>query len=157
MTVRIGNLIKLYHWTSIVIVVMSWLAMQWVHELGHIAGAWMTGGHVVAVELRPWMISRTDVSPNPHPLFVTWSGPVIGVVLPLLTWGLAIKRRSHWRGYLQFWAGFGCIANGLYIGIGSFDRVGDCRELLAHGADIWHLWRFGLLMTPLGLWLWHRV
>ena len=38
-----------------------WLAMQGFHELGHVFGAWVTGGEVVKVALHPTIISRTDL------------------------------------------------------------------------------------------------
>jgi hypothetical protein len=57
---------------------------------------------------------------------------------------------------LRFFAGFCLLANGLYIAIGSFDRIGDCGEMLRHGSSMWHLWLFGVVTAPLGLWLWHR-
>ena len=34
--------------------------------------------------LHPFTISRTDVSPNPHPLVVAWGGPLVGVGLPII-------------------------------------------------------------------------
>ena len=72
----------------------SWLAMQAVHELGHVLGAITTGGHVTKVVLHPCTISRTDVHPNPHPLFVVWAGPLVGSVLPVLAFLLARALRS---------------------------------------------------------------
>jgi hypothetical protein len=57
---------------------------------------------------------------------------------------------------LRFFAGFCLIANGAYLGAGSFDRVGDCGEMLRHGSELWQLWLFGLITMPAGLWLWHR-
>jgi hypothetical protein len=47
------------------------------------------------------------------------------------------------------------IANGLYIGIGSFGRVGDCGEMLRQGSQLWQLWLFGLITIPVGVWFWH--
>jgi hypothetical protein len=43
----------------------------------------------------------------------------------------------------------------LYIGIGPFNRVGDCGEMLRHGSQLWQLWLFGFLTAPVGVWLWH--
>lgn len=57
----------------------SWLGMQAVHELGHVAGAWLTGGRVERVVLHPLTISRTDLATNPHPLPVVWAGPVVSI------------------------------------------------------------------------------
>jgi hypothetical protein len=57
---------------------------------------------------------------------------------------------------LRFFAGFCLLANGVYIAGGSFDRIGDCGEMLRHGSPLWLLWLFGVVTAPLGLWLWHR-
>ena len=134
----------------------SWLGMQVVHECGHVLGAWLTGGQVGRVVLHPLTISRTDVVENPCPLLVVWAGPVVGVAIPLLLWAIAAVARLSVTFLFRFFAGFCLIANGLYIGIGSFDRVGDCGEMLRHGSAMWHLWIFGAVTTPAGLFMWHR-
>jgi hypothetical protein len=46
---------------------------------------------------------------------------------------------------------------GWYLGVGSFDRVGDAGDLLRHWAAVWQLWLFGLATAPSGLFLWHRL
>jgi hypothetical protein len=134
----------------------SWLAMQAVHELGHVFGARMTGGRVERVVLHPLTISRTDLADNPNPLVVVWAGPFGGVAIPLLLWAIAAAARLPGAFVLRFFAGFCLLANGLYIGVGSFDRVGDCGEMLRHGSSLWQLWLFGALTAPVGLWLWHH-
>lgn len=136
---------------------LSWLLMQAVHELGHVCGAWLTGGQVERVVLHPLAFSRTDVAPNPHPLIVTWSGPIIGVALPLAAFTLARGLRLPGWYIVRFIAGFCLIANGAYLGVGAFDRAGDAGDLLRHGAPIWTLWLFGLLTVPPGFYLWHRL
>jgi hypothetical protein len=128
-------------------VIASWLGMQAVHELGHCVGAWLTGGRIERVVLHPLTISRTDLADNPHPLIVAWGGPVFGVVAPLVLWGVRVaifKFGSMDFGFLlRFFAGFCLLANGLYIGVGSWGHIGDCGELLHHGAQPWQLWIFG--------------
>ncbi len=136
-------------------IVGSWLGMQAIHEAGHVLGAWLTGGQVTRVVLHPLTISRTDVGVNPNPLFVVWAGPIFGVVVPLLLWTLAAVARRRGGVVLRFFAGFCLLANGLYIGVGSFDLVGDCGQMLRYGSEPWQLWLFGLLTAPVGLWLWH--
>src|SRR5262249_17807496 len=106
--------------------VTSWLAMQAVHEFGHVCGAWLTGGEVRRVVWHPLTISRTDLSHNPNSLFVVWAGPLIGVILPIIVCILAAFGRWKSTFVFRFFAGFCLLANGLYIGVGSFDRVGDC-------------------------------
>lgn len=135
----------------------SWFGMQAVHELGHVLGAMLTGAEVTRVELSPWTISRTDVINNTRPLVVAWAGPIIGVVLPLVIWHAASVARLSFAFVLRFFAGFCLVANGLYIGLGSFGRMGDCGEMLRHGSPIWQLWLFGAITVPVGFWLWHGL
>lgn len=134
----------------------SWLAMQAIHELGHVCAAWFTGGRVERVVLHPFTISRTDFIENRNPLFVVWAGPIFGVIVPLIMWMLTALAKIPSSFVLRFFAGFCLIANGLYIGVGSFDGIGDSGEMLVHGSSRWQLWLFGALTLPIGLWLWHR-
>jgi hypothetical protein len=134
----------------------SWLGMQAVHEFGHLIGAAASGGRVAHVALHPLAISRTDLSSNPHPLAVAWAGPLIGVLLPLALWACGAGLRSPGAFALRFFAGFCLIANGAYLAVGSFDRIGDAGELLRLGSPLWSLWLFGSAAVPGGLWLWHR-
>jgi hypothetical protein len=130
--------------------------MQIVHEAGHVAGAWWTGGRVARVVWHPLIISRTELADNPQPLFVVWAGPFLGVLLPVSAWALAVRLRLPGGFLLRFFAGFCLIANGAYLAFGSFDRIGDSGEMLRHGTPVWLLWLFGSVTMPVGLWLWHR-
>jgi Peptidase M50B-like len=58
---------------------------------------------------------------------------------------------------LRFFAGFCLIANGCYLGAGSFTHIGDAGEMLKHGSASWHLWLFAALTVPTGLSLWHNL
>lgn len=136
---------------------LCWLGMMAVHELGHVLGALITGGSVEQVVLSPLEISRTDVSPNPYPEIVVWLGPMLGSILPIVTWAIVPTRFNVAKGLAQFFAGFCLIANGAYIGLGSIAQIGDCREMLHTGSPIWVLWLFGLITLPSGFWLWHRL
>lgn len=133
-----------------------WLGMQAVHEFGHVVGAWLTGGRVEKVVLDPLSISRTDVAPNPRPLVVAWAGPVVGVLLPLALWGIAVWLAPPVAWIVRFFAGFCLVANGAYIAFGSLARVGDAGDLLRHAAPPWTLWIFGMIAIPAGFSLWHR-
>lgn len=135
----------------------SWLGMQAVHEAGHVLGAWATGGRVAKVVLHPLTISRTELADNPHPLAVVWAGPVLGVLIPLAVWGGATACRCPSRYLLRFFAGFCLIANGVYIGMGIIDPVGDAAEMLQLGSPQWLLAGFGIAATPVGLCLWHGL
>jgi len=131
--------------------------MQAVHEFGHAIAAWATAGSVERIVLHPLAISRTDVEPNPRPLEVAWAGPIAGSVIPLMLWAAITCSRLSVAWLARFFAGFCLLANGLYIGIGSFQRIGDAGDLLRYGSPIWTLWLFGLATAPLGLALWNGL
>lgn len=135
--------------------VASWLGMQAVHEFGHCIGAWTTGGTIERVHLKPWSISQTVLLNNPKPLIVVWSGPVVGVILPVAIWLASAFAKWSFAFVLRFFAGFSLVANGLYLGVGSFFEIGDCGEMIRHGSRLWQMWLFGLVTVPLGFWLWH--
>jgi hypothetical protein len=133
----------------------SWLGMQVVHESGHVLAGWLTGGRIDRVVLNPLTISRTNVSQNSSPVTVIWAGPIVGVMAPFLLWQVANRARLPDAFVVRFFAGFCLVANGLYIGVGSFGQVGDCGEMLRHDSAIWQLWLFGIVTVPVGFWLWH--
>ena len=134
---------------------VSWLTMMLVHEGGHVLGALATGGKVRLVVWHPAVMSRTDVSPNPHPLVEVWAGPIVGSLFPAV---LAVSCMRLRVAYLvRTVAGFCLIANGAYIGSGAIQPVGDAAELVAHGMSRWILAMFGLVTVTSGLWIWHRA
>jgi hypothetical protein len=132
-----------------------WLAMQAVHEFGHVLGAWATGAEVVRVALHPFIISRTDIGISPHPLIVVWAGPVIGVLLPLFAFLIAWASKSPGIYLFRFFAGFCLIANGVYIAFGPGDGAADSGVMMQHGAARWILILFGAMTIPTGFFLWH--
>ena len=136
---------------------LSWLAMMAAHELGHVIGALLTGGSIQRVVLHPLTISRTDVSPNPHPAIVVWLGPIVGCLLPLAVFAAVPRRLGVLRKVAQFFAGYCLVANGAYIALGSFRGVGDCGEMFRTGTPLWAMIAFGALAIPSGLYLWHRL
>jgi hypothetical protein len=133
----------------------SWLGMQAVHETGHVLGALLTGGEVAAVVLHPLTISHTELIDNPHPLVVVWAGPLVGVVLPLTLWGLFAATGLPGGFVARFFAGFCLIANGAYLGVGSFFGSGDCGEMFRQGSPAWCLRVFGVVTVASGFWLWN--
>lgn len=146
-------------WRTVLMVSMlavSWLGMQWVHEAGHILAAMATGAKVERVVLHPLGISRTDLHEVTWPLVTTWAGPIVGIVVPVIAWVAVSLLKVKSSSLFRFFAGFCCVANGVYLGLGSFDGIGDAGELLKHGAPAWHLWAFGVIATAIGLLLWHR-
>lgn len=135
----------------------SWLAMQAVHESGHVVGAMLSGGRVAQVILHPATISQTRLAENPHPQFVAWAGPIVGILLPSAA--LLAARIAKWRKWylFQFFAGFCFVANGAYLAFGSVGGIGDAGDLLDHGAAPMLLWLFGFVTIPTGFWLWHGL
>lgn len=131
--------------------------MQVIHELGHVAMGYASGEAVRKVVLHPLAISRTDVSRDRHPLLVIWGGPVLGSSLPLAFLAAARSLRCRLFYLFQFFAGSCLIANGLYLGVGSFEGVGDAGDLLRHGCPRWVLVAFCLACIPAGFWLWNGL
>jgi hypothetical protein len=138
-------------------VAFSWLAMQIVHELGHVGAAWASGGKIAEVRLHPAAISYTLLSHNPQPLFVAWMGPLMGVAMPVLAWLIARWRSVRGWYVVQFFAGFCLVANGAYLAAGTYYRIGDANELLHFGTPPALVWLFGSLTFPTGLWLWNGL
>jgi hypothetical protein len=139
------------------LLVLSWLGMMAVHELGHVLGAVLTGGVVERVVLHPLSISRTDVSPNPHPAIVVWLGPLVGVLLPLVCVVLVSRRWITMAHVVRFFAGFCLVTNGAYISFGSFAKIGDCGEMLRTGSPLWAMLMFGASCMAGGIYLWHGM
>lgn len=139
----------------------AWLAMTAVHELGHVLHAWVSGGHVIDVELPPRGLGHTRVWPNPHPQFVAWGGACCGSLLPFLVW-LGVRRwAKRFLPLATFFAGLCLIANGAYLAAGGFigasNDADDAHELLRQGAAYWQLSAFGIPAIFAGLWLWHGL
>lgn len=137
---------------------LSWVGMMAVHELGHVLGAWITGGTVQRVVVPVFGFSRTDVQPNSSPGVTVWAGPAVGVLLPILMWFVAA--RLPWSSFekpLRFFAGFCLVVNGAYLSLGTFDRIGDVGVMLDTGTPIWVLWAFGACTIPVGFAIWHGL
>jgi hypothetical protein len=136
---------------------LCWLGMMILHELGHALHAWTSGGVVRRVVLHPLSISRTDVAPNPRPLWVAWGGAIWGCLLPLLVLPPVNRYLPRYSKPTRFFAGFCLIANGAYLAGGSLGRIGDAGDLLRHGAALWQLWTFGVFACCAGMYMWHRL
>lgn len=128
----------------------SWLAIMVVHEGGHVFAGLLTGGTIECVVLHPLAISRTDLGENPHPLLVSWAGPVIGCMAPVLAWLVLHQSRLSLAPFARFFAGFCLVANGVYLGLGAWTGDGDAGDLLGGGAHTWQLVAFGLAASACG-------
>ena len=134
---------------------LCWYLMMAVHELGHVIGAKMSNGTVTKVVLHPLAISRTDVQPNSSPGIVVWAGPIFGCTLPLGIFFISHLFRNPLHYLVRFFTAFCFVANGAYIGFGSFDAIGDAGTMLKSGSPFWCLLLFGMLTIPVGFWLWN--
>jgi hypothetical protein len=137
--------------------VLCWLGMQAVHELGHVLCAWAGGETLSKVVLHPLAISRTDVTHDRRPLLVIWGGPILGSLLPLVALTVTKLIRTGLSYLAQFFAGFCLVANGVYLGVGSFGGVGDAGDLIRYGAPRWTPIVFGLACVPMGMSLWNGL
>jgi hypothetical protein len=135
----------------------TWMGMMAVHELGHMLHAWLSGGRVIEVRMPLLGFSQTIVHPNPRERFVVWGGPIWGVLIPLLACGLLRVVRGAAPDLLKFFAGFCCIANGAYIGLGWTKRAGDAADLRRLGVSPALMIALGLVCMSAGFYLWHRT
>lgn len=132
-----------------------WIGMMAVHELGHVLGAVVTGGRVLRVTVPLAGFSETIVHPNPWPRVQVWSGPLLGIALPIGLW-LALWR-TRIRAAFQAFAGWCLIANGAYLGVGWRYDAGDAGELVRLGTPVALLIAFGATSVVGGLYLWHLL
>ncbi|MEM6776565.1 MAG: hypothetical protein AAF670_02845 [Planctomycetota bacterium] len=104
--------------------------MTLTHECGHIVGGWMGGATLTDCDLAPWRMPYSLHAPDPRPLMTLWSGPMLGVIVPLLA-AAVIQRPWSW-----FVADFCVLANGAYLALAwlAGDRFLDTPRLLAAGA-----------------------
>lgn len=133
-----------------------WLAMQAVHELGHITAAWATRAEIIQVRLHPTIISQTMLGDNPRPGVVVWAGPMMGSLLPLAAFGLARVCRAPGVYLFRFFAGFCLAANGIYLTMGPSEGEADTGVMMQNGSPRWVLLLFGLSALSSGIYLWHR-
>ncbi len=131
--------------------------MQVFHELGHVLGAYLTGGKIEKVYLHPLSVSMTGLSHNPHPFFVVWAGPFFGSLFGLVICAAARILRLPGRYMFRFLAGFCLIANGFYIGLGSIQGLGDAQDMSRMGSPLWVMVLFGAAASSLGFALWHGI
>ena len=105
--------------------------MTFTHELGHIVGGWFCGGTLINADLLPWHLPYSIFDPDPKPLVTLWSGPILGVLIPL---AIAFVVRRNWMWFIAY---FCILANGAYLATAwiSGDRFLDTPKLLEHGAN----------------------
>ena len=136
-----------------------WYAMQLLHEVGHVMAAWGLGIEIVQfhfglLTISHTMLNESGQSPNII-LAATWAGPLAGMILPLVIWGMATAVRFRETFLLRFLAGFCLVANGCYLLCGPADGYADTGVLLAHGAMRWQLVVAGLIGIISGFLLWN--
>lgn len=134
-----------------------WLLMQALHEVGHIFGAWITGGVVSRVHLHPLEFSRTDMMMNPRPMVVAWAGPLVTCVGSIMTAVTVCRWDAAWSMLIMFFAGFCLISNGAYIGAGAVADAGDAADLVRLGAARWQLIIFGIAASTAGMMIWEGL
>lgn len=113
------------------LLIVSWCLMTMTHELGHIIGGGICGGTLTDFDLLPWHLPYSIFEPDPMPLVTLWSGPILGIAVPVV---IAIIAKRDWTWFV---ADFCIVANGFYIGTAWFsnDRFLDTPKLLKHGAQ----------------------
>ncbi len=147
-------------WQAVLILstlAFSWLAMQVVHEAGHVLHLLASGGSVEQLMLHPLAISHTLPATNPCPLATVVGGPLWGVMIPLLLWWIVARWIPARRYLAAFFAGFCLVANGAYLAGDAILQGGDGRELVLQQVPPWTLVAGGLLLVTGGFYVWHGL
>ena len=129
--INIDHRVKLSRWFRFSgLLLVGWCTMTTTHECGHIIGGWLGGATLVDEDLLPWHLPHSLYQPDPIPLLTLWSGPIVGVIVPIIC---ALVFRRNW---IWFVANFCLLANGSYIATAwiSADRFLDTPRLLEAGA-----------------------
>lgn len=134
----------------------GWLALLAVQEFGHVLHAWLSGVRVERVVIPLMGFSRTDLLGATTTRFIVWGGPAWGCAIPLVALAIGWTRPRIRRILLAF-SGLCLIANGAYLGAGSFLAAGDAGDLLRLGTPGWTLWLFGAITVSAGLYCWHLL
>lgn len=114
----------------LLLILCSWPAMTFTHEIGHVVCGYLGGGELQSLDLLPWHLPHSIFDPDPRPLLTLWGGPIMGVAFPLLlAWWL--RSEAMW-----FIANFCVLANGAYLAVGwtSSGSYLDTVRLLDLGA-----------------------
>lgn len=130
----------------LVLLIVSWCVMTFVHESGHIICGYACGGILQNVDLVPWHLPYSIFEPDPHPLVTLWGGPILGVAIPTI---LAFVIRSGWMWFIAY---FCTLANGVYLATAwlAGDRFLDTPKMLEHGAHPISIAMFCLLTIGFG-------
>lgn len=114
----------------VILLVLSWCAMTFLHESGHIVSGWLCGGTLQSADMLPWHLPYSIFDPDPRPLITLWGGPVLGVLVPVI---IALVLRRDWVWFITY---FCVLANGVYLATAWFssDKYLDTPKLIEHGA-----------------------
>jgi len=132
--------------------------MMFVHNVGHLIYAWVSGAAVSYWPFHPLdVFTCPRLSHNPSPLLVLWGGPIWGCALPLLLLWLVRAVAPSQRYLALFFAGFCLVANGCHLAAGALYPFGDAGRLLRLGVPEWALLLFGMPIILAGLGLFHGL
>lgn len=108
---------------------VSWVVMTFTHEFGHLIGGWSGGARLLDFDVVPWRLPYSLHDPDPNPKLTLWSGPLIGIAVPMVIAAI-VRRRPVW-----FVADFCLVANGTYLALAwlSGDRFLDTPRMLDAG------------------------
>jgi hypothetical protein len=134
------------------LLVVSWCAMTFVHEAGHVVCGWAGGGTLREADLLPWHLPHSRFDPDPHPLVTVWGGPILGALVPLV---VALLVRRDWMWFIAY---FCLLANGSYLAVAwiSGEHFLDTAKLLRHGAHPATIAAYCALTVGVGYWGFRR-
>jgi hypothetical protein len=129
------------------------------HEVGHVAAAWATGGVVREFVVHPFSSSYVEIEPDPAPLVTHAAGVLLGPAVAVLAALLCPRRApSPLPLLLGLTAACACAASGIYVVIGTVLDEGDPATLMQLGWPAVWLVGGGVVGLCVGLvWAIHLV
>ncbi|MEE2640842.1 MAG: hypothetical protein VX768_09465 [Planctomycetota bacterium] len=139
----------------IVALMVVWLllGLQWMlftHELGHLVAAKICRARVTYLDLHPLGISSMLFESPSCRSLILWSGFLLGSLFPFVlvsAWNIGLGGLGI---FLQAWAWFCLLANGLYLLVGATESLSDSGLLVAAGWPGWTLTLAGAGLAALG-------
>jgi hypothetical protein len=125
--------------------------MSFIHEIGHCLSVLINGGVVNDIVWRYGIFSETLRSESTRPVMDIWAGPIVGCIVPLMTWAVFMK--LNLAQYLQWFASMCLIGNGLYLALGWMDLGSDSHDLILNDVSLISIIGLGLSAFVLGLFL----
>jgi len=119
---------------------------NFLHELGHALGCWLSGGRVTAIVIQSPMPAGFVDGHAPNPFLTVWGGVAFGSLSTLAPLAMAHWLRNNTVAlYLALMTAAFCLGhNALYLVVGGIVPYADAENMIKLGAPQWLLVVLGI-------------